>query len=152
MGGTAGWVALVSADGSVRPWLVIALAVTACLLGAWTAFIAHRHGRPPRTDPVFGADQIPVRTDRERGGLESAERRVAKAMEDRGRFDDVLRRQLCELAEHRLRARFGVDCQTDPDRARELLGDNLWYLMTTPTRQAPSRAQLESWIRAIEVL
>jgi hypothetical protein len=152
VGGIAVWLALVSADGSVRPWLVIALAVTGALLAAGTAFLAHRRWQPERPALVFGRTQPSARTDRERGGLENFERRVAKAMEDPGRFDYVLRRQLCELAEHRLRQRFGVDSQTDPNRASELLGDNLWQLMTTPTREVPSRQQLDSWIRAIEVL
>jgi hypothetical protein len=153
VGGVAVWLALVSADGSVRPWLVIALAVTGCLLAAMTAFIAQRRWRPERPGAGLASDPQPsARTDRERGGLESFERRVAKAMEDPGRFDYVLRRQLCDLAEHRLRSRFGVDSRTDPDRARELLGESLWHLMTTPTREVPTRQQLDSWIRAIEVL
>jgi hypothetical protein len=154
LGGVAVWLALVSADGSVRPWLVIALAVTGCLLAAMTAFIAHWRWRPERSAAgvASGHTQPSARTDRERGGLESFERRVAKAMEDPGRFDYVLRRQLSELADHRLRNRFGVDSRTDPDRARELLGESLWHLMTTPTREVPTRQQLDSWIRAIEVL
>jgi hypothetical protein len=153
VGGVAVWLALVSADGSVRPWLVIALAVTGCLLAALTAFVGHRRWRPERAGPAqAGSGAQPSRTDRERGGLESFERRLARAMEDPGRFNDVLRPQLRELADHRLRNRSGVDSRTDPNQARELLGDSLWHLMTAPIQEAPTRGQLDSWIRAIEVL
>ena len=56
-----------SADGSVRPWLVIALAVTGCLLAAMTAFIAHWRWRPerPAAGVASGHTQPSARTDRD---------------------------------------------------------------------------------------
>jgi hypothetical protein len=93
-----------------------------------------------------------TRTDRERGGFDRAERLLASAMQDPGRFDFVVRQRLREITDHRLRVRLGVDSESDPGRVRTLVGDQLWQLMTTRTERVPSRSELTAWIQRIETL
>lgn len=152
LAGVVVWLALVSADGSVRPWLVVALAVTGCVLAAMTVLLVERVSDDAGQVRTREPSKTHARTDRERGGLEGYERRIARAMEDVGRFNDVLRPQLRALAEGRLRSKLGVDSRTDPNRARALLGDNLWQLMTTPVQSIPTHQELDDWVRAIEAL
>lgn len=134
--------------GSVRPWLVVAIAVTVALLAAGTLALA---GLLPTPVPALRRPKR-LRTDRERGGTEQAARLLDRSMRDPHRFADVLRPQLVGLAAHRLSRRHGVDFRDDPDRARDLVGDSLWQLMTTSDPSAPSYQELTEWVARIEKL
>jgi hypothetical protein len=140
---------IVSWDGgSVRPWLVVAIAVTVALVAVGVLALA---AMQPAYVPELRRPKR-VRTDRERGGTEQAARLLDKSMRDPGRFGELLRPQLVELAAHRLRRRHGVDFRRDPDRARDLVGDSLWQLMATPQQNTPSYQQLGDWVARIEAL
>jgi hypothetical protein len=134
--------------GSVRPWLVVAIAVTVALVAAGTLALG---GMQPIRVTEFRRPKR-VRTDRERGGTDQAARLLDKAMRDPGRFAEVLRPQLVELATHRLRRRRGVDFARDPERAHDLVGDGLWQLMTTPGSNPPTYQDLTDWLARLEAL
>ena len=82
--------------------------------------------------------------------LTSLETRLSWGGTDADRFRHRVRPELVELATDLLRTRRGVDLRTEPDRARHILGEPLWQLITrTPTR-SPSRAELSRLVDALE--
>jgi hypothetical protein len=82
--------------------------------------------------------------------LASLETRLSWGGADLDRFRHRVRPELIELAADLLRTRRGVDLRTEPDRARRILGEPLWQLITrTPTR-SPSRAELSRLVDALE--
>ena len=48
--------------------------------------------------------------------------------------------------------RHGIDPDLEPDRARELTGDQLWRLLTDELTQTASFAEIESAVQTIEKL
>jgi hypothetical protein len=52
-------------------------------------------------------------------------------------FHQRLRPLLRDIASHRLRSRYGVELQTEPERARELVGREAWDAVR-PDRQPPA--------------
>jgi hypothetical protein len=157
-GGVVGvvvWLAMdKGADASVRPWLVIALSMSAALLFAVpvrAAVLLDRSGASrPDSDPY--ETSTTKRNDKERGGLERFEWLIGVAMREPSRFDHVLRTRLCTLTDQRLRTKYGLDSRTDPNRAREIVGESLWRLMMAPVQTPPRRAQVEEWVATIERL
>jgi hypothetical protein len=145
--GVLAWGSLTQ-DNAVRPWLVIALAVTAAVLAAlvWRLWLLQY---PP---PEVARTVARARSDRERGGVQRVERTIEAALADADRFNGRVRPWLVDLAEHRLRRRHAVDLRSDPDRARELLGDSLWQMTRTPRTTPPSRQELTAWVARIEAL
>ena len=82
--------------------------------------------------------------------LASLESRLSWGGTDPDRFRHRVRPELVALAADLLRTRRGVDLRTEPDRARSILGEPLWQLITrTPTR-SPSRAELSRLVDALE--
>ena len=62
---------------------------------------------------------------------------------------------LAELADDRLRRRHGIDRHRQPERARALLGEPLWQLITEPVADdfaPPTIATLDGLVRRIEEL
>ncbi|SBT54645.1 hypothetical protein [Micromonospora narathiwatensis] len=69
------------------------------------------------------------------------------------RFTKVILPRLGELADERLRQRHGVTRESDPTRARALLGEPLWtFLNTTPRRRPPSPRDLAAIVAELEKL
>ncbi len=82
--------------------------------------------------------------------LTSLESRLSWGGADPDRFRDRVRPELVALAADLLRTRRGIDLRTEPDRARSILGEPLWQLISrTPTR-SPSRAELSRLVDALE--
>ncbi|MEO7286410.1 MAG: hypothetical protein ABI140_05780 [Jatrophihabitantaceae bacterium] len=87
--------------------------------------------------------------------LKQLERRLQRASTDLDKFDWSLRPTLTQLATERLRNKHGINVRTEPERARAMVGEPLWLIMSTPQngpRSAPTRAQLTALIEAIEAL
>jgi hypothetical protein len=82
--------------------------------------------------------------------LTSLESRLSWGATDPDRFRDRVRPELIGLTTDLLRTRRGVDLRTEPDRARTILGDALWQLMTRPPERSPSRAELSRLVDALE--
>jgi len=82
--------------------------------------------------------------------LTSLESRLSWGGTDPDRFRNRVRPELVALAADLLRTRRGIDLRTEPDRARQILGEPLWQLIArTPTR-SPSRAELSRLVDALE--
>ncbi|MFU8849595.1 hypothetical protein ACNAW0_01170 [Micromonospora sp. SL1-18] len=70
---------------------------------------------------------------------------------DRERFTTRVLPRLGELADERLRQKHGVTRESDPARARALLGEPLWAFLGTPSRP-PSPRQLAAIVAELEKL
>ncbi|BCJ58532.1 hypothetical protein [Micromonospora endophytica] len=66
------------------------------------------------------------------------------------RFTDVILPRLAELADERLRLKHGVTRESDPGRARTLLGDRLSTFLETPPRRTPSPRDLAAIVAELE--
>ncbi|MFI5843430.1 hypothetical protein ACIA8K_27350 [Catenuloplanes sp. NPDC051500] len=80
------------------------------------------------------------------------ERVLTWSTEDAKRFHRLTVPALRELADERLRQRHNVTIASDEQRARELLGDQLWTLLTTPPKRAPKARQFASLVTRLEEL
>ncbi|MER7415291.1 hypothetical protein ABT346_00645 [Micromonospora peucetia] len=69
---------------------------------------------------------------------------------NRERFAERILPRLGELADERLRQRHGLTRETDPERARVLLGDRLWTFLSTPSRRPPSPRDLAAIVAELE--
>lgn len=68
----------------------------------------------------------------------------------RERFSERILPRLGELADERLRQRHGLTRESDPARARALLGDKLWTFLSTPSRRPPSPRDLAAIVAELE--
>jgi hypothetical protein len=66
------------------------------------------------------------------------------------RFREVVLPRLGELADERLRQRHGLTRDSDPARARALLGEPLWFFLETPPRRTPSPRDLAVIVADLE--
>ncbi|WP_405113666.1 hypothetical protein OG559_07220 [Micromonospora sp. NBC_01405] len=66
------------------------------------------------------------------------------------RFAERLLPRLGELADERLRQRHGFTRESDPARARALLGDRLSTFLDTPSRRTPSPRDLAAIVAELE--
>ncbi|HEX2903604.1 MAG TPA: hypothetical protein VHO01_09135 [Jatrophihabitans sp.] len=107
------------------------------------------------------ADVLPAAPDMmpERGSpeyfvrLRHLERRLENGIRDQTEFDWSLRPLLVQLTADRLRYRHGILFRTQPVRAREIVGEELWQIMTPSpdvTFQPLDRRRLEALILQIE--
>ncbi|MGC1211151.1 MAG: hypothetical protein WA890_07815 [Micromonospora sp.] len=68
------------------------------------------------------------------------------------RFTERVLPRLGELADERLRQRHGITRESDPARARTLLGETLWTFLSTPSRRPPSPRELAAIVAELEKL
>ncbi|MEU4339238.1 hypothetical protein AB0F59_32090 [Micromonospora lupini] len=66
------------------------------------------------------------------------------------RFTGVILPRLAELADERLRLKHAVTRESDPARARALLGDRLWTFLESPPRRPPSPRDLAVIVAELE--
>lgn len=85
-------------------------------------------------------------------GMARWEGRLAWLDGDTSAFVARLQPQLAELVEQRLWLRHGVSRATDPRRAREILGEELWALLHQPLAAAPTPRRLAAIVTRIERL
>jgi hypothetical protein len=69
-----------------------------------------------------------------------------------GTFDMHVQPALRELVDERLRLRHGVTIAGDPARARRLLGEQLWELLTGQHRRGPGQRELAEALTRLEDL
>jgi hypothetical protein len=102
--------------------------------------------------PPEPAPELPADDERDEGLLllSSLESRLSWGSTDPDRFRDRVRPVLVTLTTDLLRTRRGVDLHTQPDRARAILGEPLWQLMTRVPERSPSRAELSRLVDALE--
>jgi hypothetical protein len=161
---TAAGLALVAVGGpalGLAAWWLLRLASVAAspayLVGAAVAGLAVvrlvRTAAASALPPPSLADGDEEAPPRALTDLVTLEHRLAWGGVDAERFDSRVRPLLAGLVAERLRQRHGVDVARDPDRARSILGEDLWTLMSPPARPtAPSPQELGRLVTLIERL
>jgi hypothetical protein len=132
-----------------RPAFCIALAV---LIGVGGVLVNHLTKEAeifitPHSDETFAPEQRPY-TD-----LYFLEYRLSWGSVERARFEQRVRPLLTRVIEERLRQRHGVDANQEPEKARRIVGEPLWQLMTAPALMdapPPSHREVNSWVGEIE--
>lgn len=102
-------------------------------------------------DDAEGMYQFPP-PDAMRRAVVRWEQRLSWCADSPASFGDGLRPVLRELADERLRLGYGVTIDGDPARARELLGEPLWSLLTGQHRRGPGQRGLARAVAALEEL
>ncbi|MGB2568300.1 hypothetical protein ACPFP2_07610 [Micromonospora citrea] len=85
-----------------------------------------------------------------RAAINGWERPLDWSSGNRERFTERILPRLGELADERLRQRHGVTRESDPTRARALLGEPLWTFLDTPSRRPPSPRDLAAIVAELE--
>lgn len=146
--GVAVWYLLHLASVSSRPAYLVGAGVL--VLGVVQVL---RLARAPVAPPVAWADEDADPERRSVAELIALEHRLAWGSVDAERFQSRVRPLLVQVTAERLRLRHGVDHTREPDRARSILGDRLWQLMTgpaDPSSGAPSQRALRRIVDRIE--
>ena len=141
-------VELLAVSTGMDPQLALlgALVVAVCAVG-WGVNALARSVAAPVTWPTPLPD-IDVSTDWQIAALRS---RIAYGAEDKG-ADELLRATLVRIVDERLRTEHGVDRHAQPDRARAVLGDELYAFTTeaATVRRHGRRRDLERIVALIE--
>ncbi|MEV4463069.1 hypothetical protein AB0J51_05535 [Micromonospora echinofusca] len=106
-------------------------------------------GRTPATTDDDGTWNWGAR-DALRAAINGWERPLDWAGKDRERFAERILPRIGELADERLRQRHGLTRESDPERARALLGDRVWTFLSTPSRRPPSPRDLAAIVAELE--
>jgi hypothetical protein len=135
--------------------LILTLAAASVLLRTATKASREQPGqrlsqllRPARPDP---ADD-PAHSDGVFDAVRRWDRLLDQGSTTRAGGVAGLVANLGELADERLRQHHGLTRASDPVRARALLGDGLWSLLTAPAPRPPSTADLADAIQRLERL
>ena len=105
----------------------------------------------PRLRSRIGADAAPA-VDALRAAVRRWEQNLDRAHSDPDLHARNVLPVLAELADERLRLRHGITRASDPRRARELLGDDLWSALSGPARRALKPRDVETYLDAMERL
>jgi hypothetical protein len=89
-------------------------------------------------------------TDTLRAAVRRWEQRLDWVQNDGDKFSRTLLPVLAELIDERLRLQHGITRSSDPQRARELLGEPLWQFLDDPGRRAPKPRELSAYVDALE--
>lgn len=122
-----------------------------CVVGAlgWRAMAAVRRRTPPPPRPEGGAAvRWPYSGAFHRIGHLSG--MLDFVPSDARHFEYGVRPLLTDLVDDRLRRYHGVDRHDRPEAARQILGEELWTLVTTAQTTSPSARQVRRWVEAIE--
>lgn len=95
---------------------------------------------------------LPETMDRRFRRLARHTDRVTYAVVATRHFESGVRPVLAELARDRVRRHHGIDMAAEPERARDLIGEDLWQALTTPRTTAPTTAELDRWLTTLERL
>jgi hypothetical protein len=136
-------------DTSISLLLLISL-----LLGLRLVIHAVKAVAPPpaprlRSRTGSGA---PPTADALRAAVRRWEQNLDRAHSDPDLYARNVLPVLAELTDERLRLRHGITRASDPRRARELLGDDLWSALSGPGRRALKARDVETYLDAMERL
>lgn len=149
---------LAGAAGGVVVWLLFLLAsyearVDLCVVTGLVLAVGWRLLRTVQAPQEAPPEPVPAREEHADGFDELAplEHRLSWGTVDAERYGARVRPLLTEIAADRLWSRRGIDMRTEPDRARRIVGEPLWDLMTgPPPTRAPGRAELTRLVEALE--
>ncbi|MDP9239109.1 MAG: hypothetical protein M3O55_00475 [Actinomycetota bacterium] len=109
---------------------------------------------PPLGPPLPHARAEPAQVDRPFRDVGRMADRLAWGRLDMDRFESTVRPVLVRLADERLSGRHGISRASHPERARQLLGDDLWQLATGPSMASkaagPTPAQVGRLVEQLE--
>ncbi|GAA2880725.1 hypothetical protein Acy02nite_20560 [Actinoplanes cyaneus] len=137
--------------GSVHAPLLLVIAL---LAGLRLVTIAAAAVRPPRgvRGGAGGGSESARAADSLRATVRRWERTLDKAHSDPDTYARNVLPVLGELADERLRLRHGITRAGDPARARELLGEQAWSVLSDPGRRGLRTRDLETYVQAMERL
>ncbi|MEU4396928.1 hypothetical protein ACIQH6_08230 [Micromonospora orduensis] len=118
-----------------------------------TALLAPPPPPPPAGRMATGEEDGSYRwssRDALRAAINGWERPLDWSSGNRERFTERILPRLGELADERLRQRHGLTRDSDPTRARALLGDQLWSFLATPSRRPPSPRDVAAIVAELE--
>ncbi len=110
---------------------------------------AVRAARRPAED---SGDYSWAGTDSLRAAVRRWEQRLDWSQSDAVRFSRNVLPVLAELTDERLRLRHGITRSSDPRRARELIGEPFWRVLTDPGLRPPKRQELATYVEVLERL
>ncbi|MFG1754759.1 hypothetical protein [Streptosporangium sandarakinum] len=125
-------------------WHLGVLAAAAVLAAVIVRRIPVPPPEPPAPPP---ASDGPETSDRAFATARWWEHRLASARDDPQRFRTRVQPRLAEITAERLRRRHGP---AGPGRAEEILGPDLYELLTAPVTAVPTRAELARLLTRIE--
>jgi hypothetical protein len=114
--------------------------------GAEVTVDDHRHG------PLTGLRHSVAPTDGVRYAINRWDDRLSWGERDGARFAAIVLPRLADLIDERLRQRHGFTAKSDPERARAILGEDVWRLMTQPGPRAAAPRDVASIIAVVEGL
>ncbi|MEW2539154.1 hypothetical protein [Micromonospora chalcea] len=134
-------------------WIIVAGVLAVLAVRRVTAALSPPP--PPRAGARAPAGEEPgtwnwSARDALRTAINGWERPLDWSADNRERFTERILPRLGELADERLRQRHGVTRESDPARARALLGEPLWTFLTTPARRPPSPRDLAAIVAELE--
>ena len=137
----------------VSIWIVVAGVLAVLAVRRVTAALAPPP--PPRAGGRAPAGEEPdtwnwSARDALRTAINGWERPLDWSSGHRERFTERILPRLGELADERLRQRHGLTRESDPARARTLLGEPLWTFLSTPSRRPPSPRDLAAIVAELE--
>jgi hypothetical protein len=91
-------------------------------------------------------------TDSLRAAVRRWEQRLDWSQSDPDAFSRNVLPVLAELTDERLRLQHGITRASDPRRARELLGEPLWLVLTERGRRPPKAKDLTMYVESLERL
>ena len=105
---------------------------------------------PPRAGTRTFAGDGPAPRDAVRTAINGWEVPLDWSANRPERFTQVVLPRLGDLADERLRLRHGLNRESDPARARALLGERLWTFLESPPRRTPSPRDLAAIVAELE--
>lgn len=147
--GLLGWLVLSALGLQGRPAYCAGVGIAGAAVIAAVRAIGRDDAPAPATARIPADDEGGAYAD-----LFFIEYRLSWGAGDPGRFDDRVRPTLVRLADERLRQRRGIDRARDPERARQIVGERLWTLMTPAARttRRPRAPEVAEFIAAIEAI
>ncbi|GAA0383910.1 hypothetical protein GCM10009541_28240 [Micromonospora gifhornensis] len=134
--------------------LVLVAAVVTLLLVRRIVVLLAPPPKPPRSTSGSGGEEDGMYNWDARDALRAAingwEMPLEWTKSRPERFTTLVLPRLAELADERLRLKHGVTRESDPTRARALLGDRLWMFLETPPRRTPSPRDLAVIVAELE--
>jgi hypothetical protein len=91
-------------------------------------------------------------TDALRSAVRRWEQQLGWSQTDAARFSRNVLPVLAELTDERLRLRHGITRESDPQRARALLGEPYWRMLAEPDSRPPKARDLAAHVETLEQL
>ncbi|MEV6965640.1 hypothetical protein AB0M47_11025 [Hamadaea sp. NPDC051192] len=114
-------------------------------------YIAVRQVRPPLPSRAAGRRHLPDSTpDGLRHAVKRWEARLDWCHADASAFNRKVIPALGEIVDERLRQRHGITRESDPARARNIVGEPLWTFLSAPVRRPPAPRELANLIAWME--